>query len=76
VREIVDPPAAINKAKELRAKWARKAASSGRLVSIASCAPIAAIKRRERLWGDNGPRLRMIWTTRLTVSITPLKTPT
>ena len=42
---------------------ARKRASSGRSAPIASlcadCRDEAAVRR---LWGDNGPRLRMIWT--------------
>jgi DNA modification methylase len=60
MREMVDPPAAINKADELKTKWGTE---TGQLWQIGAhrvcCAGIAAMKR---LWGDNGPRLRMIWT--------------
>jgi DNA modification methylase len=62
-REIVDPPAAINKADELRAKWGTE---TGQLWQIGAhrilcgdCRDQAAVRR---LWADNGPRLRMIWT--------------
>ena len=61
--EIVDPPAAINKADELRAKWGAEAGQLWQIgahrVLCADCRDHAAVRR---LWGDNGPRLRMIWT--------------
>jgi DNA modification methylase len=63
MREIVDPPAAINKANELRAKWGTEGGQLWRIgahrVLCADCRDQAAVGR---LWGDNGPRLRMIWT--------------
>jgi DNA modification methylase len=61
--EIVDPPAAINKAKELRAKWGTETGQLWQIgahrVLCADCRDQAAVRR---LWADNGPRLRMIWT--------------
>jgi DNA modification methylase len=61
--EIVDPPAAINRADELRTKWGTE---TGQLWQIGAhrilcgdCRDQAAVRR---LWGNNGPRLRMIWT--------------
>jgi DNA modification methylase len=63
LREIVDPPAAINKADELRAKWGTETGQLWRIgahrILCADCRDEAAVRR---LWGDNGPRLRMIWT--------------
>jgi DNA modification methylase len=63
LRGIVDPPAAINKADELRAKWGAEAGQLWQIgahrVLCADCRDQAAVRR---LWGDNGPRLRMIWT--------------
>src|SRR5258708_30636410 len=63
LREIVDPPAAINKADELRAKWGTETGQLWRIgahrVVCGDCRDQAAVRR---LWGDNGPRLRMIWT--------------
>src|ERR1700686_313353 len=63
LREIVDPPAAINKADELRTKWGTEAGQLWRIgahrVLCGDCRDQAAVGR---LWGDNGPRLRMIWT--------------
>ena len=62
-REIVDPLAAINKANELRAKWGTEAGQLWQIgahrVLCADCRDQAAVRR---LWADNGPRLRMIWT--------------
>jgi DNA modification methylase len=62
-REIVDPPAQIDRAAELKQKWGTK---SGQLWQIgehrivcADCRDQAAVGR---LWADNGRRLRMIWT--------------
>jgi DNA modification methylase len=63
LREIVDPPAAINKADELRTKWGTETGQLWRIgahrVLCGDCRDQAAVRR---LWGDNGPRLRMIWT--------------
>jgi DNA modification methylase len=63
LREIVDPPAAINKADELRAKWGTETGQLWRIgihrILCGDCRDEAAVSR---LWGDNGPRLRMIWT--------------
>jgi DNA modification methylase len=63
LREIVDPPAAINKADELRAKWGTETGQLWRIgahrILCGDCRDEATVSR---LWGDNGPRLRMIWT--------------
>jgi DNA modification methylase len=63
LREIVDPPAAINKADELKAKWGTEAGQLWQIgphrVLCADCRDQVAVGR---LWGDNGHRLRMIWT--------------
>jgi DNA modification methylase len=63
LREIVDPPAAINKADELKAKWGTETSQLWQIgahrVLCGDCRDQAAVGR---LWGDNGPRLRMIWT--------------
>jgi DNA modification methylase len=63
LREIVDPPAAISKADELKAKWGTEGGQLWRIgahrVLCGDCRDQAAVRR---LWGDNGPRLRMIWT--------------
>jgi DNA methylase len=62
-REIVDPPAAINRADELRAKWGTETDQIWQIgahrILCGDCRDQAAVGR---LWGDNGPRLRMIWT--------------
>ena len=63
LREIVDPPAAINKADELKTKWGTEAGQLWQIgahrVLCGDCRDQAAVGR---LWGENGPRLRMIWT--------------
>src|SRR5258708_8461740 len=75
LREIVDPPAAINKADELRAKWGTETGQLWRIgahrVLCADCRDEAAVRR---LWGDDGPRLRMIWTDPPYASDYPAKT--
>jgi hypothetical protein len=62
-REISDPPAAMNKADELKAKWGTEVGQLWNIgahrVLCGDCREDAAVSR---LWGDNGPRLRMIWT--------------
>ena len=62
-RELVDPPAAVNKADELRTKWGTE---MGQLWQIGAHRILCGDSRDQaavrRLWGDNGPRLRMIWT--------------
>ena len=45
MREMVDLPAPINRADELKAKWGTETGQLGRLASIVSCAGIVAIKR-------------------------------
>jgi DNA modification methylase len=62
-REIVDPPAQIDKAAELQAKWGtspRQAWQIGphRLV-CGDCRDEGTVGR---LWRDGGPKLRMVWT--------------
>jgi DNA modification methylase len=63
LHEIVDPPAAINKADELKTKWGTDAGQLWQIgahrVLCADCRDQTAVSR---LWGDNRPRLRMIWT--------------
>jgi len=63
MREMVDPPAAINKADELKTKWGTETGQLWQIgahrVLCGDCRDEAAVRR---LWGDNGPRLRMIWT--------------
>jgi DNA modification methylase len=63
LREIIDPPAAINRADELKAKWGTETGQLWRIgahrVLCGDCRDESAVRR---LWGHNGPRLRMIWT--------------
>jgi DNA modification methylase len=62
-REIVDPPAAIDRAAEFKSKWGTE---SGQLWHIGGhrilCGDCRDQSTVNRLWADNGPRLRMIWT--------------
>jgi DNA modification methylase len=62
-REIVDPPAPIDRAAELKQKWGTE---PGQLWQIGAHRIICADCRDEaavgRLWADKGPSLRMIWT--------------
>jgi hypothetical protein len=62
-REIVDPPAAVDKAGELRAKWGTE---TGQLWQIGKhrilCGDFRDQTAVGRLWADNGQCLRMIWT--------------
>jgi DNA modification methylase len=61
--ELVDPPAQVDKASELRAKWRTERGQTWqigphRLV----CGDCREKRDVGRLWRDGGPKLRMIWT--------------
>ena len=61
--ELVDPPAQVDKASELRAKWRTERGQPWqigphRLV----CGDCREKRDVGRLWRDGGPKLRMIWT--------------
>ncbi len=62
-REILDPPASIDRAGELRAKWGTE---PGQLWQIGPHRIVCADCRDEgaiaRLWPDNRPSVRLIWT--------------
>jgi DNA modification methylase len=62
-REIVDPPEPIDRAAELKEKWGTETGQLWRIgphrIMCADCRDEAALGR---LWADNGPSLRMIWT--------------
>ena len=62
-KEVVDPPAQIDKAAELRAKWGT---APGQAWQIGPHRLVCGDCRDEgtvgRLWRDGGPKLRMVWT--------------
>ena len=62
-REIVDPPAQIDKAAELQAKWGT---APGQALANRRPRLVCGDCRDEgtvgRLWRDGGPKLRMVWT--------------
>jgi DNA modification methylase len=62
-REVVDPPANIDKAAELQAKWGT---GPGQAWQIGPHRLVCGDCRDEgtvgRLWADGGPKSRMIWT--------------
>lgn len=62
-RKIVDPPAQIDKAAELTAKWGTEAGQAWQIgphrLVCGDCRDEATVSR---LWRDGGPKIRMIWT--------------
>ena len=62
-REVVDPPAQIDKAAELQAKWGT---ATGQAWQIGPHRLVCGDCRDEgtvgRLWPDGKPKLRMVWT--------------
>ena len=61
--ELVDPPAQVDKAAELQAKWGTQAGQAWqigphRLV----CGDCREKADDGRLWADSGPKLRIVWT--------------
>jgi DNA modification methylase len=61
--EIVDPPAQIDKAAELQAKWATALGQAWQIgphrIVCGDCRDEGTVGR---LWRNGGPKLRMIWT--------------
>jgi DNA modification methylase len=62
-REIVDPPAQIDKAAELQAKWGTAPGQAWQIgvhrLVCGDCRDEGAVGR---LWRDGAPKLRMVWT--------------
>ena len=62
-RELLDPPAPIDRAAELKAKWCTTSGQLWRIgphrIICGDCRDKGAVGR---LWPDNGPSARMIWT--------------
>ena len=61
--ELVDPPAQIDKAGELRAKWGTKSGQTWQIgLHRLVCGDCREKRDVGRLWRDGGPKLRMVWT--------------
>jgi hypothetical protein len=62
-REIVDPPAQIDKAAELQAKWGTAPGQAWQIgphrLVCGDCRDEGTVRR---LWPDGRPKIRMIWT--------------
>jgi DNA modification methylase len=61
--ELVDPPAQVDKASELRAKWRTERGQTWQIgphrLVCGDCREKADVGR---LWPDGGPKLRLVWT--------------
>jgi len=61
--ELVDPPAQVDRAAELQAKWGTQAGQAWQIgphrLVCGDCREKAVVGR---LWADGGPKLRMVWT--------------
>ena len=61
--ELVDPPAQVDKAAELQAKWGAQAGQAWQIgphrLVCGDCREKAVVGR---LWADSGPKLRIVWT--------------
>ena len=61
--ELVDPPAQIDKAAELQAKWGTALGQAWQIgVHKLVCGDCRDEGTVGRLWRDGGPKLRMVWT--------------
>ena len=62
-KELIDPPAQIDKAAELQRKWGTE---RGQTWQIGPHSLVCGDSRDKadvgRLWADGGPKLRMVWT--------------
>ena len=62
-REIVDPPAQIDRAAELCAKWGTAPGQAWQIgphrLACGDCRDEGAVGR---LWANGGPKIRMVWT--------------
>jgi DNA modification methylase len=62
-KDVVDPPAQIDKAAELQAKWGTAPGQAWQIgphrLACGDCRDEGTVGR---LWRDDGPKLRMLWT--------------
>jgi DNA modification methylase len=63
LRDLKDPPAQIDRAGELRAKWGTEAGQAWQIgphrLICGDCRDEGTVRR---LWADNGHKMRMVWT--------------
>jgi len=63
LRDLKDPPAQIDRARELKTKWGTETGQAWRIgPHRLICGDCREEGTMRRLWADNGPKLRMVWT--------------
>jgi len=63
LRDLKDPPAQIDRARELKTKWGTETGQTWRIgphrLIAGDCRDEGTVRR---LWRDSGPEMRMVWT--------------